>query len=157
MNVLLTTNKDVMYYFHHDRFHDMPTDAKTQFVEEKVFLTSTYFIHKKGFWTCTECFLIKRRQFLVFRKFSLFWRLFHSFSYSFTGLLPKNVTCLVSWFLRILTADTNSLWRQTMPAATKRFKLLTSTFFTSVYHEKFYKYVKKSKYFFLFLFDFPTS
>lgn len=107
MNVLLTTNKDVMYYFHHDRFHDMPTDAKTQFVEEKVFLTSTYFIHKKGFWTCTECFLIKRRQFLVFRKFSLFWRLFHSFSYSFTGLLPKNVTCLVSWFLC-------KFWQQTL-------------------------------------------
>ena len=153
MNVLLTTNKDVMYYFHHDRFHDMPTDAKTQFVEEKVFLTSTYFIHKKGFWTCTECFLIKRRQFLVFRKFSLFWRLFHSFSYSFTGLLPKNVTCLVSWFLC-------KFWQRTLAVfGDGQCKQLqnVSNFFTSVYHEKFYKYVKKSKYFFLFLFDFPTS
>lgn len=142
-----------MYYFHHDRFHDMPTDAKTQFVEEKVFLTSTYFIHKKGFWTCTECFLIKRRQFLVFRKFSLFWRLFHSFSYSFTGLLPKNVTCLVSWFLC-------KFWQRTLTVfGDGQCKQLqnVSNFFTSVYHEKFYKCVKKSKYFFLFLFDFPTS
>lgn len=142
-----------MYYFHHDRFHDMLTDAKTQFVEEKVFLTSTYFIHKKGFWTCTECFLIKRRQFLVFRKFSLFWRLFHSFSYSFTGLLPKNVTCLVSWFLC-------KFWQRTLTVfGDGQCKQLqnVSNFFTSVYHEKFYKCVKKSKYFFLFLFDFPTS
>lgn len=136
-----------MYYFHHDRFHDMLTDAKMQFVEEKVFLTSTYFIHKKGFWTCTECFLIKRRQFLVFRKFSLFWRLFHSFSYSFTGLLPKNVTCLVSWFLWILTADTNSLWRQTMPAATKRFKLLTSTFLPQCIMKSFTSMLKRANIF----------
>ena len=78
VNVLLTTNKDVMYYFHHDRFHDMLTDAKTQFLEEKVFLTSTYFIHKKRFLNVYRMLFNKKT--LIFG-FSKVFPLLASFSF----------------------------------------------------------------------------